>query len=184
MTILDLRRLAAACVLAASFVPAALAAEPGACTARHTETWKAGSDSLTVDAVADGTTCTGAVAMLVIRGADGTPLWHQTYVAGQVMVLADQPDVASMKQALTDWTVQNTSMATTKTLPEWKPADDFPINGEFVFYVEEGIDRAAYADVRKADLPMYCYVQGMESMACVVLQDGGLFKVGVQTFPG
>jgi hypothetical protein len=75
-------------------------------------------------------------------------------------------------------------MATTKALPEWKAKDDFPINGEFMFYVEEGIDRAAYDVIRKADLPMYCFVQGMESVACLVLQDGGLFKVGVQSFPG
>jgi len=33
-------------------------------------------------------------------------------------------------------------------------------------------------------VPVFCYVQGMESMACVALQNGEMTKVGVQTFPG
>jgi hypothetical protein len=31
---------------------------------------------------------------------------------------------------------------------------------------------------------VFCYVQGMESMSCVVFRDGGMTKIGVQTFPG
>jgi len=31
---------------------------------------------------------------------------------------------------------------------------------------------------------MYCYVQGMESLACLVISDEGLEKIGVQSFPG
>jgi hypothetical protein len=31
---------------------------------------------------------------------------------------------------------------------------------------------------------LFCFVQGMESLACLALQDGALVKVGVQAFPG
>ncbi len=32
--------------------------------------------------------------------------------------------------------------------------------------------------------PMFCYVQGMESLACLVEFDDRLEKIGVQSFPG
>lgn len=184
MTLFHLRGLAAAIAVAAAFVPASLSAEPGACSTRHTEAWKAGGAAFTVDAFADGPTCELAVATIVIRGADGVPLWSEAYPASQVMVLAGQPDVSTMQQALFDWTLQDGSKPTSKSLPEWKAGADMPVLGDFPFYLEEGIDRDAYAAIRKADLPMYCYIQGMESMACLVLQDGGLTKVGAQSFPG
>jgi hypothetical protein len=31
---------------------------------------------------------------------------------------------------------------------------------------------------------MFCYVQGLESLACLVEQDDRLEKIGVQAFPG
>lgn len=58
------------------------------------------------------------------------------------------------------------------------------MSGEFPFYVEEGLDRAAYEAVRGRDAPMFCYIQGMESAACLALEDGRLAKIGVQSFPG
>ena len=38
--------------------------------------------------------------------------------------------------------------------------------------------------LRGARVPMFCYVQGLESMACVALTSDGITKVGVQSFPG
>jgi hypothetical protein len=49
---------------------------------------------------------------------------------------------------------------------------------------DEGVDRDSYEQVRVAKVPVFCYVQGMESLACVVLKDGGMSKIGLQTFPG
>ena len=74
----------------------------------------------------------------------------------------------------------------TADLPAWAEGAEYPVLGDFAFYPEEGIDRATYTKVRDSKAPIFCYVQGMESMACVVkdAENGGFFKLGVQTFPG
>ena len=72
----------------------------------------------------------------------------------------------------------------TADLPVWPAGADAPDAGEFPFYVEEGFDRTGYEGMRAADRAMFCYVQGMESLACVAAVDGRLDKIGVQTFPG
>jgi hypothetical protein len=56
--------------------------------------------------------------------------------------------------------------------------------GEFYFYPEAGVDRATYESVRAARLPVFSYVQGMESMAVIVLRNGRMEKLGAQSFPG
>lgn len=184
MNIIHLRGLAAACVVAAAFAPGALAAEAGACSARHGETWAAGKQSFKIETMTDGPTCELAIATLVIRAADGVPMWYEVFAAAQVMQLAGQPDAASMKKALAEWTLPNTAQSNSSTLAAWKKGAEGPDAGEFAFYVEEGVDRDTYEAIRKAKLPMYCFVQGMESLSCLVLQDGALMKVGVQAFPG
>lgn len=90
-----------------------------------------------------------------------------------------------MQAALAEWIdpARNTTLQTSSALPEWPASTEFPTNGEFPFY-PEGFTREAYNALRAAHLPLYCYVQGMESMACIVYGDGGVDKVGVQTFPG
>ena len=59
-----------------------------------------------------------------------------------------------------------------------------PMSGEFPLYLEDGTTREDYAALRVKKLPMFCYVQGMESQACLALEDGGLRKIGAQSFPG
>jgi hypothetical protein len=46
------------------------------------------------------------------------------------------------------------------------------------------VGRVGGEAARAARLPVFCYVQGMESMACVMWKDGGITKLGVQLFPG
>ena len=184
MTNFNLRGLAAAAVLATAFMPAAMAAEPGACTARHAETWTAAGQAYTIEAFAEGPKCEQAVAALVIRGPDGTPVWSSVFEAANVMVLAGMPDQAAFRQAIADWIKPDAERPTSASLPEWKAGADGPVLGDFAFYPEDGIDRDAYEAIRKANLPMVSFVQGMESVACLVLQDGAFVKVGAQSFPG
>lgn len=75
-------------------------------------------------------------------------------------------------------------MQTSSALPEWPANADSPQNGEFPFYPAEGVTRDLYNQVRDANVPLYCYVQGMESSNCLALRDGALESVGVQSFPG
>jgi hypothetical protein len=56
--------------------------------------------------------------------------------------------------------------------------------GVFPFYPSEGVTREAYLAARAANAPMWCFVQGMESQACLVLRDGAITELGAQSFPG
>jgi len=101
------------------------------------------------------------------------------------MTLAPARDVETMQTALAEWGAStSTTFATTSALPEWAAGANGPVSGEFPFYLNEGWDRAAYDQLRASDVPVFCYVQGMESMNCLALQDGYLNSVGVQSFPG
>ncbi len=75
-------------------------------------------------------------------------------------------------------------MQTSAALPDWPANADGPQSGEFPFYPEAGYDRESYMTLRANDLPLFCYVQGMESMGCLAAADGEVTKIGVQSFPG
>ena len=75
-------------------------------------------------------------------------------------------------------------MATTAALPEWPASAEAPQSGEFPFYPDDGVDREAYATLRTQNLPLFCYVQGMESLRCVAFNQGEIGSVGLQLFPG
>lgn len=157
------------------------------CAAAATDSWRpAAGDGLRVEARAAGPDCERAVATLAIRNGEGRVLWAEAYPTEHVMVLADARDSAAMEAALAEWIAPetDTTMQTSAALPEWPDTAETPQNGEFPFYPAEGYDREAYNALRASELPLYCYVQGIESMACLVLRDGALEKIGLQSFPG
>jgi hypothetical protein len=158
-----------------------------ACAASASDTWRpAGAGEYSIEATTSGPDCRRAVATLVIRDAQGQVAWTEAYPTEDIMVLAPAHDVAAMRTALAEWIApeSNTTMQSTSALPEWPTTADSPQNGEFPFYPEPGYDRDAYSALRANNLPLYCFVQGMESMACLALRDDGLEKIGVQAFPG
>lgn len=158
---------------------------PG-CDARAVQTWNATPEAaLSVEAASTGPGCDRAVATIVIRDSSGNPLYVDTHIAAQVMVLAGAADQAGMQTALGEWAdSSNAAMATTAALPEWPANAEAPQSGEFPFYADEGVDRESYASLRAQNLPLFCYVQGMESLRCVAFENGGISSVGVQLFPG
>jgi hypothetical protein len=59
------------------------------------------------------------------------------------------------------------------------------MQGEFPFYPEQGIERDMYEKTRAANLGTFCFVQGMESVGCYVVEpQGPLRKIGAQSLPG
>ncbi|OQW60672.1 MAG: hypothetical protein A4S17_10340 [Proteobacteria bacterium HN_bin10] len=157
------------------------------CEARAAAQWSTEADpNASVEAITTGPDCARAIATLIIRNGSGEPLYAMTYNPSQVMTLAQAGDAAAMQAALAEWIDPgaNTTMQTSSALPEWPENAMSPLGGEFPFYPEEGYGRENYAEVRAANAPLYCYVQGMESMACLALREGALELVGVQTFPG
>jgi len=143
---------------------------------------------VTAEAMSQGPTCANAIVTVVLRDSNGKPLWVDSRIGAQVMLFADVSDLKKMNAALKDWIDQSRSqLARTDKLPDWPKGADAPKSGdggEFPFYPEGEIDREAYMKLRAAKLPMFCYVQGMESLACVALAPEGATKVGLQTFPG
>lgn len=176
---------AALIVFAAACTPAAEETEimPAGCDARGVSSWAAGSATYSVEASTSGPDCARAVATLVVRDSSGVPVYSEAHIAAQVMTLAHAADAAAMQTALTEWTTPSDPQ-TTSQLPAWAANAPYPVSGEFPFYPAEGIDRATYEAARASNLPVLCYVQGMESLNCLVLENGGFNSLGVQSFPG
>jgi hypothetical protein len=159
--------------------PAQQAAENG-CPATASGTW----EGMQVEASASGADCTAAEATITIRNA-GSVLWSENYLVSQVMVLAGPESVEDLQRRLSEWVnPPGAARDSTGDLPVWAAGAQNPMSGEFPFYAEEGVGRAAYETLRGADAPMFCYVQGMESEACLALENGAVRKIGVQSFPG
>jgi hypothetical protein len=156
------------------------------CPASTSSTWAAGAGTvLSIDAATTGADCAQATATIAIHAPGGATVWRQSYPAEQLMTLAGASTPEDMQRRLGEWIVPGGAAAdSTGDLPQWSAQDDSPMNGEFPFYPEEGIDRTTYAALRSRDAPMYCYVQGMESLACLAWDNGALTLIGVQTFPG
>jgi hypothetical protein len=163
----------------------AVAAAPG-CSASTSTAWQpVRGRAYRLEAFASGPTCALAVVTLVVRAPDGRALWTDAAPAEHLMTFGEVKTRAQMAQALGEWLMQAHTFRSTAELPEWMRGQDTPMSGEFQFLPEAGIDRDTYEETRAAKLPVFCYVQGMESMSCIVLsKDGQMNKIGVQTFPG
>jgi hypothetical protein len=101
------------------------------------------------------------------------------------MVLAGADSVADMERRLQEWvSPPGAALDSTGDLPEWAADAANPGESEFPFHPYGGMDRAAYAALRTADAPMFCFVQGMESQACFWLDAGALRRIGELQIPG
>jgi hypothetical protein len=138
-----------------------------------------------VEARADGPTCGQAVVLLTVRNETGDALLAWASSTQHVFGLAEAATPEAMQTALADWMRQDQAMlASSDKLPDWPEGADQPVSGEFPFYPETWVDRAAWADIRAAAAPLFAFPQGRESMAVYLLRDGILEPIGVQTFPG
>lgn len=162
------------------------AAAAGPCVAAASRDWAPeGGPPFKVEATSAGPDCQHAVATITIRNAANDIYWVEAYPASQVMSLAAARTLDEMQAALLDWTDSaNSTIVTSSALPDWPANTDGPENGEFPFYIAEGMDRGQYMSIRQQNVPVFCYVQGMESLNCLAYLDGGLTVVGIQSFPG
>ncbi len=148
--------------------------------------WHASAgQTLQVEASSAGPDCAHAVATIAVRDANGKVLWADAAPTERLMTLAQARELPAMQRALAEWIDSNNrTIATSSALPDWPQGANTPQNGEFPFYPESAFNRDAYMALRTANVPVFCYVQGMESQACVALQNGSMTKIGVQSFPG
>lgn len=154
-----------------------------ACATSAEESWNTGSaGALTIVATTAGADCATATATLKVRDAQGEDLLTETFPVDHVMVLAGSTGQADMQTKITEWI--NDAGTTTSELADWPAGAAQPIQGEFPFYVEDGVTRDRYLAVRRANLPALNVVQGMESVGVWVLENGAFTKLGAQSFPG
>lgn len=175
--------LSVAILFAASAASFALAAD---CNEKASAPWRQSGKGIVAEASSRGVRCDKANISLVLRGADGKVLLSFASPADKVMTFVEVKTKAAMKTTLASWLAEAMKqMPTSDKLPDWKEKQDQPSDGEFPFYVEQGVKRPAYLAIRKAKIPMFCFVQGMESLGCAVLgPDGAVKKLGTQSFPG
>ena len=171
-----------------SAMPVSLVHAGSGCSAKAKQIWALSvTQKLSVEALSDGPSCSLAVVMLVIRNSKGEPLWIESNKASGVFTFtqANPANTKAMTEALKEWIMKDDRLQQAGALPDWKPGADAPEASEFPFYTDEGITRDDYLNMRNAKLPMFCYVAGIESEACLVLnKDGTIVKVGSQSFPG
>lgn len=138
----------------------------------------------TAEAHTFGPTCEQAIAVLVIRAREGSPLYTWSGRVQDIFGLKDAGDAAAMTTALDDWIANSGGIAKTSELPAWETTDGQPQRAEFPFMPESWIDKA-YWDTLKADnLDMFCFPQGGESLNCAALRGGQMEEIGLQLFPG
>jgi hypothetical protein len=156
------------------------------CSAAASKTWTpAQGRTFRTEAFSNGGNCAQAVVTIAVRAPDGTVLWSEAAPSAHLMIFAGVKSRTEMVKALGDWLGQDHMFKSSADLPPWAAGDETPKSGEFPFYPEAGVDRETYEQIRAQKLPVFCYVQGMESLACLtVTREGQMEKVGVQLFPG
>jgi hypothetical protein len=162
------------------------AVAPNNCNATAPSTWPAGSETITIEGSSVGADCASAEATITLRRADGGggAMYSQVFAANQIRVLAGANTVADMERRLQEWVSPSAALDSTGDLPEWTANAAIPGESESPFRPYGGMDRAAYAALRAADAPMFCFVQGMESQACFWLDAGALRRIGEKQIPG
>ena len=147
--------------------------------------------SYRVKAWTSGSVCEAAVVTLAIYARDGFPIYAWAGATQYLFALNAAKTPADMQTALNEWVgPDNLPPDLTGTLPPWEQTEGQPKRAEFPFMPAEGMDQATYEDLRKQNLHMLCYPQGMESQLCLALHrsDGNapamVEEIGLQLFPG
>jgi hypothetical protein len=174
-------------VLAPSFSMAQTnsASQASRCTTFAATPWVGGpTPRLNIEAFSDGPSCAKAVAVFVVRDASGAVLYSDSYQTRFVLPLSEARTRAHMQTALQRWMVGLSSANQNANLPNWLSGASAPVDREFGFTPAEGITRSDYLAVKSGSVPLLCYVQGMESIKCLVYRNGGMEDFGIQAFPG
>jgi hypothetical protein len=140
-------------------------------TATREVIWSDDQAPDTVTATASGPTCAQTVVTLVIRSADGEPLWAfaSTYYdmiiggRGEPIEVSEQ----DVDRFLAGWA--DVSLNTSGALPEWPEGAASP--GEAVegmaYYTE--FDRETYNSLRARNLRQLCFAAAVEASQCLVI---------------
>jgi hypothetical protein len=160
------------------------APEPTAANGCEARTQKQWGPAYRVEAWTSGASCAGSVVTLAVYTADSSPIYAWAGATQYLFALRDATTQPEMQQALNEWSgPDNLPPEMTGTLPPWDETDGQAKAAEFPFM--PNMDKAAYEELRKSNLPMLCYPQGIESQLCLAMHDGPMIEeIGLQRFPG
>lgn len=157
------------------------------CAAKVERPW--GADGYRVKAWTSGDTCESAVVTLAVYGVDKLPIYAWAGATQFLFSLSDAKSPELMQTGLNEWAgPDNLPPDLTGTLPPWEETDGQPKQSEFPFM--PNMEKEAYEALRKDNINMLCYPQGMESLFCLALhpsEDGApsmVEEIGLQRFPG
>jgi hypothetical protein len=161
-------------------------ADAASCGLRVERPWvERAGQRYTLAAASEGAICDIAVATLTIRDTSGAQLHAWSGAARDLFGLKDATDPASMTEALKDWVdPAHTLYPTSDKLPAWEETAGQTQSAEFPFHPMDGETKATWDAMRARRGDVFCFVQGSESQACVMLEDGRVRNIGVQQFPG
>jgi hypothetical protein len=162
------------------------------CAEAERTSWPPGKKlGLSLEAYAVGTVCDKAAIVLLVTNKDREVVYSFVGYAKEMAWFQEGVgDGPAMKLGLKNWLVSASSgpEKSTADLPDWKDGAEAPSregDGEFGFYANEGVDRSYYLEKRKLDLPMLCFVSGVESTTCLIAASkNSIIKIGGFTFPG
>lgn len=136
-----------------------------------------------------GVVCESSVVTLAIFARDGFPIYTWAGAAQYLFALRDAKTPAEMTAALEEWIgPDNKPPELTGTLPAWEETEGQAKQTEFPFM--PNMEKAEYDELRKENLHMLCYPQGIESSLCLALwpgEDGApamIQEIGLWRFPG
>jgi hypothetical protein len=158
---------------------------PSRCTTFAATPWAAGPNPrVRIEAFSDGPSCAKAVAVIVVRDVLGSVLYSDSYQTQFVLPLSEARSRTQLQAALQNWMTGVNGASLKNNLPDWVRGATAPIEKEFGFSPAEGITRDDYLAIKSGRAPLLCYVQGMESIKCLVYRNGGFQDFGIQAFPG
>lgn len=141
-------------------------------TATAERTWSNAQAPDRITARAEGPTCAQAVVTLVIRNANGDPLWAvaSTYEAMNVGGRYDAPaeiPATEVEAFLASWI--DVTERRSAAMPAWpEDAESLAAAGDGMAYYTE-FSREGYERARERDLPLICYAAGVESSQCLII---------------
>lgn len=145
--------------------------------------------SYRVKAWTAGSTCETAVVTLAVYARDGYPIYAWAGATQYLFMLNDAKTPEDMQTGLNEWIgPDNVPPDLTGALPPWEQTEGQAQQAEFPFM--PNMEKDAYEDIRKQNLNMLCYPQGMESQLCLALHQGAdgapamIEELGLQRFPG
>jgi hypothetical protein len=161
-----------------------------ACNASYEAPWKAsGKFGYNIAAYAVGADCRTAIVVLAVTDATHKPIWQKSLLSEYVAMFSDDHTTngTKMQAAVEAWvqTGLEASLSNAGALPEWPKGAAEPTREEFGFFIDATIDRESYLAWRTQKRPVFCFVQGIESEACILADDSGqILDIGGTSFPG